>query len=1137
MSGHFHPLPFEQLLDRILTEYRHRKSIFSIPEDVFFRPGDKRFHCRKFGQLLETPVGVAAGPHTQMAQNIVSAWLCGGRYIELKTVQVLDQLDVTKPCIDMEDEGYNCEWSQELRLTQSFDEYLKAWVLLHVLKKVLGHPETGAEPGFIFNMSVGYNLEGIKSPSVQAFLASMSNAGETLKKYLGTAGDMEPSVRGLEAGSKLSDNITLSTMHGCPPDEIAQIASYLIRELGCHTVIKFNPTLLGALKLREILNDRLGFGTIVPDEAFGHDPKYEDALSIIDTLRKASDGTGREFSVKLTNTLESVNNRTVFPQKEKMMYMSGRPLHVLDMQLAARLASDLKGAVAVSFSAGADAFNLGEVLACGIRPVTVCSDLLKPGGYGRMSQYLDELKAFMNRSGAVDLDGLVCASCLSKKGGVGRVAGNMPETVLENEVLGEILRDLPEKLKSDPLSSVLEGFFTELEPGILESSSRELVSACGMVNTADYAGKVLEETRYRKDYMDDIRLKSTRELSEFDCAHAPCTFECPVNQRVPEYMKAVAQGRVEEAMAAILDDNPLPGIAGRVCDHQCRTRCVRGRYDRPLFIREIKRFATDHGRVSPVSVQKTGLSVAVVGAGPSGLSCAYFLARSGCAVSVYERHARAGGMAQHAIPPFRLDQSKINEDIARLSDLGVSFQFGSEVDDAFLATLVSENDAVYVAAGAVAGRRLDIPGEDAPWVMDALDFLDSVRKGETPLLGKTVAVIGGGNSAVDVARTAFRTSGCEKVLLVYRRSRKEMPADREEIAALLKEGVVLMELTAPVFVDGNTHELECVKMELGNPGADGRRKPVPVKGSEFRIRPDTLIVAVGQQSELGFLKGSGVQVKNDGRIVADEKTGATGNSKIFAGGDAVRGAATLIKAMGDGKRAAMSILKRELSSRPVQVTHTLNEHLSIRSRRVFPQALNERPVSERRDMEEYELTLTEDAAAVEAERCLSCDEFCGLCVTVCPNRAYFVAEIEPFGVDWPGCGKLGISQRFQVLNIVDFCNECGNCATFCPTSGEPYKIKPRLCLSAESFNHEDGDRYFCSGQGSNAFVEAEFQGQRHLLKASGQGFLFSGSGVECTVHEDLSLSELKSGDNADTNVALRNLFRMLIVWRAVMSKR
>ncbi|MFN8133826.1 MAG: hypothetical protein U0Z17_00830 [Bacteroidales bacterium] len=342
-STAFSPISVRKLFTLIETEYSTRKEIFGIPEKLFFQPEKyESLSMEMFGQNLDSPIGVAAGPHTQMAQNIISAWLCGARYIELKTIQTLDELEISKPCIDMQDEGYNCEWSQELRIQESFDEYLKAWVLIHLLQHKLGLNHQQGR-GFIFNMSIGYNFEGIQKENVQWFLKSMKNCSEEKLRIINELLPAYTGLANIEIPDCISNNITLSTMHGCPPDEIEKIGHYLLKEKKLHTLIKLNPTLLGKKELRDILNNRLGFKNTIPDIAFEHDLKYPDAIGIIQRLRQTADSEGLFFGVKLTNTLESVNHKNVFPAQEQMMYMSGRALHPISVNVARKLEMNSKG--------------------------------------------------------------------------------------------------------------------------------------------------------------------------------------------------------------------------------------------------------------------------------------------------------------------------------------------------------------------------------------------------------------------------------------------------------------------------------------------------------------------------------------------------------------------------------------------------------------------------------------------------------------------------------------------------------------------------------------------------------------------------------------------------------------------------
>jgi len=398
--------PFATQLRRILAEYERKRSVFDIHESLFYAPEPSAPFAvpSLFGKPLATPVGPSAGPHTQLSQNIVAAWLCGGRFIELKTVQVNDDLVIPRPCIDMTDEGYNVEWSQELALEDSAHEYIVAWALLHVLPPVLGWDDrtAGCVPGAIFDMSVGYTLEGIRHPRMTRFMDVMADASEQIGGIREVLRREFPALARIPIPSRIVNSVTVSTMHGCPPGEIERIAGYLMEERGLHTVVKLNPTLLGEERLREILRARLGFTEIeVPPSVFEHDLQYDQAIRLIASLQKVAARCGLTFGVKLSNTLAVRNHAARLPGDE--MYMSGRALYPVTMALYERLLEQFGGNLHVSYSAGADAVNAARILSCGAMPVTGCTDLLKPGGVGRMRQWLENLRAAMNECGAASL--------------------------------------------------------------------------------------------------------------------------------------------------------------------------------------------------------------------------------------------------------------------------------------------------------------------------------------------------------------------------------------------------------------------------------------------------------------------------------------------------------------------------------------------------------------------------------------------------------------------------------------------------------------------------------------------------------------------------------------------------------------
>ena len=635
MSDRFVPISMEALTAWVFDELHSKGSIFGIPEALFFRPRDTdRFKRNIYGVDLETPFGVAAGPHSQMAQNIVVAWLCGARFIELKTVQTLDELEIPKPCIDMQDEGYNVEWSQELKVHESFDEYLRGWLLIHALHHRLGLPGT---PGIIFNISVGYDLAGIQKENVRWYLEKMRDAGELYDAQLDIIAAHYPAVRDLDIPRAMSNSVTLSTMHGCPPDEIGKICAHLIEAWGFHTSVKLNPTLLGAERARHILNSDLGFTDVtIPDLAFEHDLKWPDAVTLLTDLRRTAAERDVTFGVKLTNTLEVQNHREVFDPKEKMMYLSGRPLHALTVNLARQISEQFDGELLMSFAGGADAFNAPHLLRAGMCTITSCSDLLKSGGYLRLLQYIENTDAALDAVGADDLDGLVRESARRPA---------WPTDRAGKALVIDAQRQAPD------------------------------LTAAALHNLQTYAEMVLRDRELMQGTFERHKSKTPRPLGPFDCIEAPCMDECNIDQQVPRYMSLVRQGDVAAAVEVTREDNVLSAVLGRACDHRCENTCIRAHYDQPLAIREMKRFIMEH-ELTPLPLRAAagpgaGAKVGVIGAGPCGLSSAYFLGRAGYDVTVFEAHPYSGGQVSGTIPTYRLPQTAIDQDMAFLTQLGV----------------------------------------------------------------------------------------------------------------------------------------------------------------------------------------------------------------------------------------------------------------------------------------------------------------------------------------------------------------------------------------------------------------------------------------------------------------------------------
>ncbi len=1101
MSDEMKVQSFDALLTWILQELEANDAIFGIPRSLFYRPKPcAPYSSEMFGHHLATPVGPAAGPHTQLTQNIVAAWLSGGRFIELKTVQIMDELEIPRPCIDMEDEGYNVEWSQELKLEQSAWEYVKAWVLIHILPRVLGWEEVPF--GTIFNMSVGYNLEGILTPPMQRFMDRMEDASEEIDELESQLRTRFPELTSVRIPTSLTNSVTLSTMHGCPPDEIEAIARYLLTERGLHTFVKLNPTLLGQEAVLDILHNHLGYREIhIPDRVFAHDLKYDRAVSMLRALQQVAAERGLTFGVKLSNTLAMANHKDMLPGDE--MYMSGRALYPVTMNLFRKLMAEFYGALPVSYSAGADALNVPTILACGARPVTAASDLLKPGGYSRMVQWLENVEAEMQAQGAASLA----------------------------------------ELARDPLAT--------LEAAAAES---------------------LAQPRYKKSYFPFGLPKVASGLGLFDCVDAPCTEQCAVHQDVPEYAWQIAQGDYDRALEIILRRNPLPGITGYVCTHLCQTRCTRNNYEQPVAIRALKRFAFEHGKVgssevgsnSPDSLlgqspNSPSPRVAIVGSGPAGLAAAYFLTLNGVQVTIFEARAVPGGMCAIA-PHFRIPPSVVEADIARITGLGAELVLNHRVTVPPHELLARGSDsvsydAVYLATGFQRDLVLGIPGIDGAddpvrGVFTALRFLESVAAGEKPDLGARVLVIGGGNTAMDGARTAQRLTG-KPSTIVYRRSRAEMPAETEELEWFFEEGNELIELASPTEVileEGRVAALECVRNELGEPGPDGRRRPVPVPNSEFQIEASAIILAIGQQPDLTFLDGSGLSLDRRGGVATDPESRRTSHDRVYAGGDVTRGPEIIIAAAEDGRRAAEAICQQlAIEFQPPFLglpELTADDILSVKQSRARKLAQHEPqmlPVAERGGFACVEQTVSEEAAQAEAARCLQCSTFCDKCVEVCPNRANYTFVSRPVRWTLPtlachdgiltvtGEETFQVAQTRQILHVDDFCNECGNCTTFCVHEGKPYSDKPRLFLDENDFLAADDNAFHLQG---NTLRRRERGREARLAAEEGQ-YLFEDDCVRLGLSPEFEIREMSLQEPFEGTLSLRNAAEMATILEGI----
>ncbi len=930
MSEVMTPMSFEQLVEWVLQEKKKRGTVFG--QHHAYR-ADGTHNRTMFGRTLETPIGPAAGPHTQMTQNIVAAYYAGSRFFELKTVQIMDGEElaacINRPCIKADDEGYNCEWSTELTVPQAMEEYIKAWFLLKAIAKEFG---LGDMNGFQFNVSVGYDLAGIQSPKVDTFLNSMKHAEDTeifkhCKAYLLEHADWFEHVttEDIEQISpEICNSVTLSTLHGCPPQEIERIAMYLLTEKGFHTFVKCNPTLLGYEFARKTM-DEMGYDYIqFGDFHFKDDLQYEDAVPMLTRLMNTAKERNLEFGVKITNTFPVDVKQNELPSEE--MYMSGKSLYPLSISLAAKLAKEFDGRLRISYSGGADYYNIERIVDAGIWPVTVATTLLKPGGYQRLTQM---------------------AKLLDKE--------NAPFEKVDAESAGK----LAEEAVKDP-----------------------------------HHVKAMKPLPSRK---------MKKEVPLMDCFVAPCKEGCPIHQDITTYLQLVGEEKYEEAMEVITEKNPLPFITGTICAHNCMSKCTRNFYETPVHIREMKLKAAENGyealleKLPVPAVTKAG-KAAVIGGGPAGMAAAYFLRKGGMEVTLFEAKESLGGVVRHVIPPFRISEDAIEKDAEILRKMQVDIRCNTKLES--LEELKKQGYTKSVlAVGAPVQGSLKL---ESGMPKNALEFLAEFKQTDGKVsLGKHVVVIGGGNTAMDTARAAKRNAGVEHVYLIYRRTRRYMPADEEELVMALEDGVEFKELLSPVKLENG--QLFCKVMQLSDYDVSGRRG-VTETGETVWVPADTVIAAVGEKVPTDWYQANGLAVSEKGRLYVDEKTLKTSDDNVYAAGDGLYGPATVVEAIRDGRKVAEAIAGEVLA-------------------RDFDKLAEEEKVYAKRGVLKEEQKETK-----EAGRCLGCSTICENCVEVCPNRANIAIQV-------PGM------EKHQIIHVDYLCNECGNCKSFCPYSSAPYLDK------------------------------------------------------------------------------------------------
>ena len=937
MSELMIPIPFRELMTWVTTEYQRDGSVFGVHKP--YKAGVKKLPI--FGETIETPFGPAAGPNTQLAQNIIAGYFGGARFFELKTVQKMDGADlaacINRPCILAEDECYNCEWSTELYVQQAFEEYVKAWCALKIMSKIYG---LGDPNGFVFNMSVGYDLAGIQGEKIDNFLNGMIDASSTpifqecirvLKEFFPQESAYIDTITPHVSGS-----VTVSTLHGCPPDEIERIASYLIEKKHLHTFVKCNPTILGYETARSIL-DGMGYDYIAfDDHHFKEDLQYKDAIPMFRRLLALATEHGLEFGLKLSNTFPVDVKAGELPSEE--MYMAGKSLFPLTTTMAARISKEFGGKLRISYAGGADAFNIDKLFACGIWPITMATTELKPGGYQRFVQIGDKLDAMDFKP------------------------------------------------------------FTGVDVGAIE--------ALALAARSD------------KYHVKDVKPLPRRKLYEkvplMDCFTAPCKGGCPIQQDIPEYIELCRKGQYASALRLITEKNPLPFITGTICAHRCQTKCTRNYYDESVQIRATKLVAAEKGYDAYMAKIKApvpagdGRKVAVIGGGPTGMSAAYFLGRAGIPVTIFEKADCLGGVVRQVIPSFRISDDAIDKDVALMFKMGVEVKLNTPAPS--VKELKSMGFThIFFAVGAWKAGKLDIPGNVVP----VIGWLKDLKAGKEVSLGH-VAVVGGGNTAMDAARVALR-AGAKSSTLVYRRTKKYMPADAEELELAIADGVQFLELVAPV--EQKDGVLKCEKMKLGEPDEKGRRKPVPT-GEFVEIPCDTVISAVGEKVESELFTANGINV--DERGIPDFKTNIEG---VYVGGDAMRGPATVVEGIADAAKAAAAI-----------AGISFDKFADANIRPDYQKVVSKRG------------ELCSDCDTCTDSRCLGCATVCETCTTVCPNRANVAIRVP------------GKRQR-QILHMDGMCNECGNCAVFCPYDSRPYRDKFTLFWTKWDFENSENAGY------------------------------------------------------------------------------
>lgn len=1113
MNGKMYPFKLEQLLKIILHEYKNNSTIFGIPEEIFYKPWIYYYFDTKISDLtLHNPIGLSAGPHTQLAQNIVAGWLCGARYFELKTIQGEELTSIRKPSIYIPYEGYNCEWSQELSIKDAYDQYLNAWILIHILNDFL-YIKKGKEvkPGTVFSMSLGYTLDHIRSDEVNWFIGKMTDCRIELNEKINSIAGIYPQVRNIEIPHVISNIVTLTPKIGCSPREVGYMVKYLMTEKKLHIVLKFNPTLLGLKSVKAIINKDRGFDVTPEESAFKNDLTYSDVVDLIPQLRDYAAEMNLNLFFKIANTLECKNPSKVFPVNNERIFLSGYALYPIAVNIAANLQDRFDGELDLFFSGGADYNNVPDLIRCGFKIITVSTDLLKPGGYGRLAQYFERLSMEFAIVGAM----------------------NIYQFIMKTSVINNY-------------------------------------NQAQLKNLKEYALETLNDEAYKKNVLRSYNIKTSRKLTPWDCIAAPCISECSIEQHIPEYLWYTSKNDFNKALQYILWNNPFPSVTGKICQHQCQTKCTRIHYDDPLLIREIKSFVAKQNVQTSENVQAPGTiskKIAIIGAGPAGLSCAWFLSQAGFKIDIFNRNPKPGGSLNYLIPAYHLSKSEIERDIQFILQQNINFYPGVSINTQELNSMKNEYDYVVIATGISRSFSPAFNETIDKRIINPFDFLRKANQQQPITLGNEIAVIGGGPLAVECARTAKRLAGeNSNVFILFEKSISEMTAGKTEIQMAIEEGIKIIDNQTPEQINFKLNNL--IMIEHTGP----IESSILIKSNKNTYELDKLSnVETNQVMEHKMVQHTTHTISKfmyfDHIIPASElkpvsdllppdeldiarKNYHTRTKNVFAIGGMLYGEAGILRIIADGRKVAQLIIENEHINFPIppvkELTKEEIDQLKLKKFKRKP-AIQQKttPPDDRFNFNPVVIPRSQVEAINEASRCLQCDVLCNLCVMVCPNLAFVGFEIDPEKVKVPVIKVLknslkveyrehpGLKQKFQVLNIADWCNECGNCTNFCPTAGVPYTDKIRVHFNQEGFKSDDNCFYITS-QNKQIQISCKKHGNLSVLSEMWDAWIYENDNCMIILNRDsFEIEHIDLFNNDIKSMVLDEIAEMKLILDAI----